>query len=497
MTDSLIDLLSRKFASDDWLNSLPVAVYACDVKGRIAQYNRRAAELWGREPKLGDDDQKFCGALRLFRDDGTELPHAETPMAETLRTGRPEHGKAVEILRPDGSSVVVLVHIDPVLDDDNQLAGAVNMLVDISERKKAERDQRLLINELNHRVSNTLATVQSIARQTFRCAPDPGEFVESFGGRVNALAAAHSVLTRETWRGAELTELIDGQLVMEDAERSRVRLKGPAITLRAQTALHLSLLLHELGTNARKHGALAAPNGRLELTWSVSDHPDRMLQMVWRERGVENIAAPQHHGFGSTLIEMSLQPEGGRADTTYLSDGIMCEISVPLPDAAPERDAQDGRRRRTDGGEIGIARAPARRRVLLVEDEPFVAMDIEAILADAGFEVVGPAGDHESAVELARNSDFDVALLDANLNGRHVGAIAAELTRRNIPFAFASGYGREGLPEGFGDATLLSKPFSNEVLLRAVETLGERRGDVVPLKAGQAQRSDNGGARRG
>ena len=125
------------------LDLLPVAVYVCDASGAIRQYNRRAAELWGRAPEIGEADERFCGALRLFHADGTPMPHACTPMAEALRSGEPQSDREAVIERPDGSQLAVLVNIEPIHDDAGTLLGAINAFQDISRRKHAEEQLRL------------------------------------------------------------------------------------------------------------------------------------------------------------------------------------------------------------------------------------------------------------------------------------------------------------------------------------------------------------------
>jgi PAS domain S-box-containing protein len=128
---------------------LPAAVYVCDIEATIVAFNQRATELWGRTPKIGQTDEKFCGAYRLFRPDGTYLPHAETPMEWVLRTGETARDQEVVIERPDGSRITVLVNIAPILDEDGAQIGAVNCFQDLSAQKHFQQEREQLREELH------------------------------------------------------------------------------------------------------------------------------------------------------------------------------------------------------------------------------------------------------------------------------------------------------------------------------------------------------------
>jgi PAS domain S-box-containing protein len=204
---------------------------------------------------------------------------------------------------------------------------ALSTLQDITKRKRAEDMQQLLLGELNHRVKNMLATIQAIAQQTLRHTREPEDFVASFSGRIQSLGRVHSLLTDATWRGAALKDLIRDQLVLGAVDETRFIVKGPAVNLLPQTALHLALMLHELGTNSIKYGALKRPNGTVNIDWTVEDGK---LQLNWAEHGVPDIREPSARGFGLTLIERSAAGQGGAAQFTVGSDGLACAITLPL-----------------------------------------------------------------------------------------------------------------------------------------------------------------------
>jgi CheY-like chemotaxis protein len=257
-----------------------------------------------------------------------------------------------------------------------------------------------------------------------------------------------------------------------------------------QVSLHLALVLHELGTNARKYGALSVPTGRLSVSWEVQTLGNRSLFLKWRESGGPNVRAPTDRGFGSALVEQSLQAHGGVASIRYGATGVTCEIKLPLPErevgAAGAYAMARAIGTRPSAYPMGDQHAGLRgTRVLVVEDEPLVAMEIVSRLAEAGCEVIGPAGTVEKARSLIEASELDGALIDANLAGNPVDEIAAALTRRDVPFAFVTGYGREALPAGFRDAAMIAKPFTEKELIATIGQIVRRRADVVPLRQRQ------------
>ena len=592
--------------SAEILDALPVAVYTTDAQGRITYYNQAAEDLWGHRPKIGSD--QWCGSWRLFWPDGRLLPHDECPMAVTLKEGHPVRGVEAIAERPDGTRVPFLPYPTPLRDATGQLVGAINLLVDlterrraevesaqlaaivassddaiisktlegrvtswnegasrifgweasemigqpilriippelhdeeveilarlrrgeriehfdtvrlakdgrrvdislavspirdnsgrvtgaskvardVTERKEAEKLQRLLVDELNHRVKNTLATVQAIASHSLCRARNSEDFLSSFTGRVQALARAHHLLTERTWRGADVADLVREQVVLGVVESNRVAFSGPALLLDPQSALHLALVLHELATNARKYGALSVPQGQLSVSWSMLANKGRMLVLQWSERGGPAVAAPSSVGFGTSLIQQALDAHGGSASIQYAAEGVTREIKLPLAEPVPLGSA---------ASEAAAVRAqsiavlqptdkPSLRgkRILVVEDEALLSMDLEASLAAAGCHVVGPAATVETARKLITHEQCDAALLDVNLSGHPVDELAAALTKHAVPFAFLTGYGREALPRGFGEAKMLGKPFSQYEVLAMLAQLLTPRTNVVSLR---------------
>lgn len=240
-------------------------------------------------------------------------------------------------IRRDGRVIWISVRSSPVRNAEGRLLYLVRVVQDITERKAAEQRQRLLMDELNHRVKNTLATVQSLATQTARGAPTPAAFRERFEGRLIALSKAHDQLTMHHWESADLRELLSGSLAPYASTGSdRVVLRGEDVVLRPRAVLTLAMAVHELTTNAAKYGALSAPGGRVEVQWRPVSGKNRQSQLYieWVEHGGPSVVEPEQHGFGSKLIEGSIAAElGGEAQLIFRPDGLRCEIIIPMKTA--------------------------------------------------------------------------------------------------------------------------------------------------------------------
>ncbi|MFI0847054.1 sensor histidine kinase [Mesorhizobium sp. IMUNJ 23232] len=204
---------------------------------------------------------------------------------------------------------------------------------DITERKTGEERQRLLLRELNHRVKNTLATVQALASQTVRHASNPREFLEAFSSRLQALGVAHGLLSDREWRGIALRDLLRLEITPFDDETSpRVRLDGADAYLSPDQALGLGMVTHELASNAVKYGALSVPKGTVDLSWKIEGRdPSRRLKLAWREVGGPSVSRPDREGFGMILIRRGLDKiMSSEVRHEFGSQGVVAEISLPL-----------------------------------------------------------------------------------------------------------------------------------------------------------------------
>jgi PAS domain S-box-containing protein len=453
------------------------------LDGRVTSWNAAATRLFGYQPA------EMIGQS-IMRIIPSELYKEEERILAQLREGRRiDHYETVRVAK-DGRRIDVSLSVSPLRDKSGRVTGASKIARDITERKQAEMLQRLLVQELNHRVKNTLATIQAIANQSMRHARNPSDFVSGFSGRVQALARAHDLLTQTRLQGAEIMDLVRDQVLLGGSGDKRVECAGPTLMLDAQAAVNLALVLHELATNARKYGALSSAAGRLSVTWEIRTSGERHLVLEWRESAGRNVAVPTERGFGSTLIDQTLKAQGGKASISYSADGVAGTFTLPLPDLVRPNIGLEVLAPRSDAGSLlrplGDEPSLKGKRVLIVEDEPLVAMDLESSLTAAGCEVMGTAGTLREARALCADAQCDAALVDVNLGGQPVDELAAALTKRNIPFAFVTGYGRDALPQGFRDAVVLTKPFEQTGLVATVELLVYQAAGVIPLRRKQS-----------
>jgi two-component sensor histidine kinase len=204
--------------------------------------------------------------------------------------------------------------------------------IDVTDARAAAEQTRVLLRELNHRVKNTLAMIQSLARQTLKQKPHPTQFIDSFSGRLRTLSEAHALLADRDWSGIGLVELVRSQIepyVLTSAEQ--LKLEGDDVELPPDHALGLGLVLHELASNAFKYGALSLPAGQVSIAWTISAAAPRRLDLTWRESGGPKVSRPRTAGFGTRLIERSLDKVlDSTVELDYAAEGLAARISLPI-----------------------------------------------------------------------------------------------------------------------------------------------------------------------
>ena len=309
------------------MQALPAAIYTTDAEGRLLYFNKAAEKMWGLTPKIGET--LWCGSWKIYLSDGTLLPHDQCPMAIALKEKRALIGPEACVERPDGTRVSVLPHPTPIFDSSGTMIGAVNMLIDLTEQKRATAQQRGLSDELNHRVKNTLATIQALASQTMRSSRNQG--AQEFEARLFTLSAVHDQLSRNAWEWADFAAVAEMTFApLRGSANSNVRLDGPAVHLSPKSALALAMVLRELAANAGKYGALSTPAGSLSLAWR---RYGGRLHIDWREEGGPAVNPPRKRGFGSRLLERSVVGElRGAAKIDYAAGGVHCTMDIPLPE---------------------------------------------------------------------------------------------------------------------------------------------------------------------
>ena len=321
------------------LNQAPLGVYLVDGDFRFRAINPVARPVFGIPDLIGRDFDEVIHILwpKQWADEIAQR------FRHTLATG--ESYEVPEAIRERLDRKVV-EHYEWRIDRIQLSGGAFGVVCyfrDISAQVAAREQLKLLIDELNHRVKNTLATVQSIAVQTLRNAPTVADGRQALEARLMALASAHDVLTREHWEGASIYEIVEGSLAAYRTKRygSRFNVDGPNIRLLPKAALALSMALHELATNAAKYGALSNSAGWVNLDWSVTNGSSRRFLFRWAEIGGPPVTVPERRGFGSRLIERGLaQDLDGDIRLDFAATGLICTIAAPLDEIGG---ATDGR----------------------------------------------------------------------------------------------------------------------------------------------------------
>ena len=305
------------------------AILSTDFEGRVTIWNAGARNILGWEAEEIIGGQIPMIWTRVDWDGG--VPQQE--MATALQAGRAEVERWH--LRKDGSMFWASDLMMPLRSQSGEAIGFLKILRDRTDQRRAAENQQTLINELNHRVKNTLATVQSIATQTLRTASTAREAHEALEERLMALSRAHNVLTREAWDSAQLSEIVGQALAAyRDRQEDRIHIAGPDVRLSPRVALAISMALHELATNAVKYGALSNPGGQVLIAWTLRDASDcQRLRLLWTEQGGPAVQPPRRRGFGSRLIERSLAAElGGTATMDFAPTGVVCAIEAVLRD---------------------------------------------------------------------------------------------------------------------------------------------------------------------
>lgn len=253
---------------------------------------------------------------------------------DVYETGEPVMGRQRAFTlqhSPDGPADVRYIDFayQPIRDENAQVIGVFVQGHDVTDVVLAAERQKLMIDELNHRVKNTLATVQSIAMQTARTHEDPRSFAEAFEARLMALSHTHDLLTKSHWEGADLRSVLEHETKAHGI--GRLTLNGPLIGLSPARALSLGMVFHELATNAAKYGALAHGDGRVTVDWCVVNHQSPQLKIVWTEVAGAPVREPERRGFGTRLIERNVRHDlRGTVEMSYTGHGLRAEFTLPL-----------------------------------------------------------------------------------------------------------------------------------------------------------------------
>lgn len=304
-----------------------VGIYAYDVGSDMMQITEGYAALHGL-PEGTTESRRSEWRDRAHPDDRSCI---EDLRAQAFRERREEYGIEYRVVRPGGEVRWIESRSFITYNDDNEPQRVIGLNIDVTERRRAEDHQRLLLAELDHRVKNVLATVAAVAASTLENSSSMPHFVAALDARIRALASTHELLSNRQWQGLPLDELLKRQLAPY-ATHNNAHVKGPYVLLRAGAGQALSMVLHELVTNAAKHGALSTSVGRISVQWRLADiaTDDGRLIVDWREMDGPAVKAPGKSGYGKSVIAELIPYElGGKVDFKFTRSGVRCRLEIP------------------------------------------------------------------------------------------------------------------------------------------------------------------------
>jgi len=302
-----------------------VMVFECNFLSGQVRSSENAAQILGFDPQQTLTTAQFLA--QIHPEDLAQFKEHH----DRTRVDRHADPIAFRFIRPDGREVWLEKISTAEFDTTGRLVRLKGLICDITGRKHAEERQDLLSAELDHRVKNVLARVAAVVRHTRRRSGAIDEFVKALVGRIRSIAVAHALLSQSRWSGVGLADLIRRQLAPYATE-TNTRIGGPDVMLTSAQTQAVAMVVHELATNAAKHGALASPDGSVSVSWDCTGAgATAILTITWRELGGEPIAAPIPSGYGLSLIRDLIPHElGGTVDLIFPSDGACCKIEIPL-----------------------------------------------------------------------------------------------------------------------------------------------------------------------
>jgi two-component sensor histidine kinase/PAS domain-containing protein/ActR/RegA family two-component response regulator len=402
--------------------------------------------------------------------DAADREHFSRAVRQAL-TGRAGMDVEFSWTRPDsGRPICLSVRAVRLEDGDPAVQRLVGVLQDVTQRRQEDQRREALAGELDHRVKNMLAVIQSVANQSARKTTSLDAFLKTFTGRLKAMASAHELLTATRWAGAYLRDVAAAEL--GGLAPGQIDSGGPELYLTPRAASAVALALHELAANALRHGALSEDRGRVTVRWSAT--PAGGFVLDWRESGGPAARPDAGDGFGGVLLsEITGRELDGHVTLEPSPAGLKARIEAAASALAlpPSEAAEPAPRRTADAPAqvLTLQSDPgniAGLKILIVEDSLLLALELEQGLTDLGAHIVGTAAEVSEAMAMI-DRPFDAAVLDANLNGASVMPVAEALHAMGRPFIFATGYADKAGPTGF-DAPVVRKPYNVGQIARAL-----------------------------
>jgi PAS domain S-box-containing protein len=301
-----------------------VVAFTWDLTTAQSQRSENESQILGFEPQAAAHEQRMDFLAHVHPEDRN---HFDTQI-KGLRPESPSYLSSFRFIRPDGREIWLEERGTAEFDTTGRYLRLKGLTRDITERKRAEERQRLLVRELDHRVKNVLASVATVAQRTQEGSASMDDFLQAFDARIQSMANAHALLSRNHWQGVNLVKLVRSELapcVGDDI----ARVEGPDVLLTAEATQAIAIVLHELVTNASKYGALSTPDGRITVRWDWRD-ANEWLSLQWIEAGGPAVAVPSETGYGIRAIRQLIPHElGGAVDLTFDAGGLRCRIELP------------------------------------------------------------------------------------------------------------------------------------------------------------------------
>ncbi|MEL6345054.1 MAG: HWE histidine kinase domain-containing protein [Myxococcota bacterium] len=333
------------------------------------------------------------------------------------------------------------------------------------KEKKLEHinQQEILIAELNHRVRNLLALIRALARQTQHSSRSIESYVLALEARISALASAHDLAVRQPAHGINIRQLLRIEMEPHNQDDRTIQFEGPALGVLPEYVTIFALLIHELASNAARHGALSASSGQVTITWGLDD----AFRLQWIEANGPTVTPPTRQGFGMSLIKRAVEQElHGKLDLQFHPEGLFMEMQLPpsvvtlgIKEIVPLQPH-------------AMASLSVRGRVLMVEDNAVLAMDMEDLLMRIGFDEVDSVATSNEAQALLTEHDYAIALLDINLGHERSFRLASQLLQQQIPCLFVTGYGSDAsIPDSLQQIPIIMKPVNDVVLKTLISSI--------------------------
>ncbi|WP_339766012.1 HWE histidine kinase domain-containing protein [uncultured Pseudosulfitobacter sp.] len=445
-----------------------IGIWELDATTGEAERNLRHDQIFGHDELL----DRWSGEIFLSYVIEEDRERVGDLLNASLTEGKPWSFET-RIRRADGVDRWISARGVPKFSDTGKVTKLIGHVLDITETKQSEDRLRLLSKELNHRVANTFTIMNSMIRHASKKASNVEQLAETLTERLAALARSNRVLVAEEAERSSLLEILNMELEAFSGWQRRISISGETrVWFSGEASEALALIFHELLTNAVKHGALSVPSGRVDVT--VSQGSGRQVCVKWTETGGPSLAGERRKGIGSTILQNAMRDQG-TVTLDFAPDGLICDIvindsfqrEVPDTPVVPSEEPQEHEYEQP----VVENQTFSGQRIMVVEDDPIIGLDISETLKSRGAQVIGPCTTVASALKAIRDKP-DAVLLDVNLGQETTDAVASQLADLSIPFLVLSGQlDSSDLGDAFRGVSVMSKPFRERDLVSALYRL--------------------------